>query len=202
MTSYEALNGKNYTVVLYLYDRNGNLTSTTTKEKQFPYYVNDNSLLTFDGICSVNLTLKGYTYHERPSDVGNRHYIEGYSSTFQYEITLANNQYEYILPTDTKFYHIYDYIYNDDSDTSSQDYEYWQDFIETDEAGIYEGYRSMTENLPSGRVFDQRIFTDFRFYIHLRRKGRTPTYLPVRTDGGIIARHAYTNIIFRDDYMG
>ena len=60
----------------------------------------------------------------------------------------------------------------------------------------------MTENLPSGRVFDQRIFTDFRFYIHLRRKGRTPTYLPVRTDGGIIARHAYTNIIFRDDYMG
>lgn len=197
MTSVEALTGKEFTVLLYIYNTNGVLISSQSKKKQFPYYVNDDSSISFDGICTVNLTLKSYTYHEKPDYVGNSHYVEGYSTTFIYDISL-NNQYEYKQDTVTRFNHIYDWVENDESDTSEKDFDVWQDFIESDTNGIYEGERSMTENSRNG-VIDRRIFTNFTFTIYLTKKDRVPTYLPVRNDSGVIVRHYSTNVIFRDE---
>ena len=197
MTSVEALTGKEFTVLLYIYNTNGVLISSQSKKKQFPYYVNDNSRLTFGGICTVNLTLKSYTYHKKPNYVGNRHYVEGYSTTFNYDISL-NDQYIYKQDTVTRFNHIYDWVENDESDTSEKDFDVWRDFIESDTNGVYEGERSMTENSRNG-VIDRRIFTNFTFTIYLTKKDRVPTYLPVRNDNGVIVRHYSTNVIFRDE---
>ena len=197
MTSVEALTGKEFTVLLYIYNTNGVLISSQSKKKQFPYYVNDNSRLTFGGICTVNLTLKSYTYHKKPNYVGNRHYVEGYSTTFNYDISL-NDQYIYKQDTVTRFNHIYDWVENDESDTSEKDFDVWRDFIESDTNGVYEGERSMTENSRNG-VIDRRIITIFTFTIYLTKKDRVPTYLPVRNDNGVIVRHYSTNVIFRDE---
>lgn len=197
MTSIEALTGKEFTVLLYVYNTNGVLISSQSKKKQFPYYVNDDSSVSFDGICTVNLTLKSYTYHKKPDYVGNSHYVEGYSTTFNYDISL-NDQYAYKQDTVTRFNHIYDWVENDESDTSEKDFDVWQDFIESDTSGVYEGERSMSENSRNG-VIDRRIFTNFTFTIYLTKKDRVPTYLPVRNDSGVIVRHYSTNVIFRDE---
>ncbi len=199
MNSIDALTGKEFTVKLQIYNTDGVLISTASKKKQFPYYVDDKSTLTFDGICTVNLTLTGYEYHKKPDNLGsNQHYIAGFSTTFTYDISLNNDKYIYKQDTDTKFYHKYEWLINDDM--ASESFARWENFIPAYNGGGYEGERNMTENSPDG-VVDQRIYRDFRFTIYLTKKNRKPTYLPVRTDSGVIVRHYLTNVIFRDNII-
>lgn len=200
MTSQEALIGKEYTVILYLYDSNGNLISTEQKGKQYPYYVGDNSALLFGDIFKINVILDSYEYHQKPDYLlPGQHYIEGYRTTFKYEIEL-DGRYEYKQPIETEFYHVYNWIRDDvPEDVDSRDFEIWEPFQKAkNRPDAWEGYRSMTENDEKG-VIDARIFSNFRLYIHLKKRERTPTYLPVRNDSGVIVRHYSTNVIFRDE---